>query len=371
MATRHIKQNRIQNLTQGITLISGYNNNISTGDDYNYFSVTGAPSVVAGVITSISKTRRKAGDIIKIYCQRGTFSIMSKMVLDGLVSQGLATAPNVTSSSIVMTQDNRLITNYVTLVQGESVELQYTGSAYLLITRSHIPNLPQSKCIRQTTGGVSLTARNSATIFSGFASTDIIHWGAKPASLGSLATGGLYSVATMGNGILQNSNFSLFTSTIFEMEMPLTIQTVSSATQRYILKLGITNNTTGLSTVIPAITEGCYLEYTDAVNTGRWQIKSAKAGVTTISNPLSLAAPIIAVASSLKMSSDGTNIVFSQISTNNTNPVYIGGVPISSITTTPVTGGLNMTCDIQKTVGTTGQQFNFKNTTMELYNTTQ
>lgn len=125
----------------------------------------------------------------------------------------------------------------------------------------------------------------------------------------------------------------------FVYETSIKLPTLSSGSQRYKVQIGIADDN-GSGTP----TDGLWFEYSDSVNSGNWQYKSAQAGTTTTSN------------SSIAATTSWTRLTIEVNAAGNSVDYYIGGVSAGSAIINNIPSGANVATfawGIIKSIGTT------------------
>jgi hypothetical protein len=88
------------------------------------------------------------------------------------------------------------------------------------------------------------------------------------------------TTSSSGNGsVVQNYGNYWFGQGSVDIEVAVYFPTASDGTNRYTWRFGIMNALTGA-----ALTDGCWIEYCDNVNSGNFTLNAAKASVTTTTN---------------------------------------------------------------------------------------
>lgn len=272
------------------------------------------------------------------------------------VSKGGTGLTTVTSNSLIIGHGTSAMTALGAATNGQ-IPIGSTGNAPVLAT------ITAGTGITVTNGAGSIqldSVGNSANAnavvdetddfcYAGSTSTGILSigpWsfvvnGTTPATLtqnfGSNAASTHPGVLTLGTGNSTNNRITMYksiaqigsvttdlTASIILGGGALTLQwfckipTLSTAGDRFTIRIGLGD------TAHTAQANGCYFEYVDNVNSGKWQIITAKASVLTTNNTTttvdtgwhSYKIVVNAAASSVAFYIDGTQVANSPISTN-------------------------------------------------------
>lgn len=127
--------------------------------------------------------------------------------------------------------------------------------------------------------GISQSSWDTAGIvalFAGFADDE--HPGIFIFETGTTTTGSgnlLYGMMTSSN----RSGAYLFGGGIYTFDMILQIPNLSTVGNRYTIRIGYQDNDSSST-----VTNGCWFQYSDNVNSGNWQVLTRKSSTTTTSN---------------------------------------------------------------------------------------
>lgn len=182
----------------------------------------------------------------------------------------------------------------------------------------------------------ALTSNSSNVIFSGTAVAG--HPGIVEFNTSTSSNAATYFTQT---GAVSNHGPILVGNGPVTITWYFNIPTLSTSSQRYIFRVGLGDLASGAD-----MANGCYLEYTDNVNSGQWVMKTANASTRTATNSSTAVGTGWQVIQ-ITVNSGGTSVAYSAGTT------LAGLASIGTVTTNIPTNGVGGMIGITKTVGTT------------------
>ena len=236
---------------------------------------------------------------------------------------------------------------------GGCVELEYDGTAsrWRVVSNNFNPSTYPGIIYSQISPGsvtagdnadAAFTVSGTAAAVTGInASTGFP--GARRLATGSTSTGAATISAFKGVGSYATAR----NSHIIAAGLITLPGSLSDGTNRYTVEAGMTTAPTGTS----AITTGCFLRYSDNVNSGKWQLVSANTGTESTADSGVTVAASTSYRYLISLDSGGYEACF-----------FLNGVYVGKVTTnTPSGDAIGHRVTIRKSVGTSSSLLDIAN----------